>query len=59
MAERGSAYRVFVRHSEGIKPLRRTRRNGITKFEWIITKTVRWAWTGLIWLRIRTSGGLL
>jgi hypothetical protein len=27
--------------------------------KWILKKSVATAWTGLIWLRIRTSGGLL
>jgi hypothetical protein len=26
---------------------------------WIFKKWDGWAWTGLIWLRIRTGGGLL
>ena len=32
--------------------------DGIIIFEWIIIKTVEWAWTGLSWLKIWTSGGL-
>jgi hypothetical protein len=56
MGERRGAYRALVGKPEGRRPLGRPRRrwedNGSSR---------RWmgAWTGLIWPRIGTGGGLL
>jgi hypothetical protein len=48
MGEKRNVYRLLVRKPEGKKPLGRPRRR------WIVT-----LWTGLVWLRIGTSGELL
>jgi hypothetical protein len=53
-----NAYRILVVKWEGKRPLGRPRRR------WYILKLILerrdWVvWTGLIWLRIGTSGGLL
>jgi hypothetical protein len=57
--EKRNAYRILVRKPEGKSPLGRPRCKG-----WIIRVLRRilerqdWVvWTGLIWLRIGTSGG--
>jgi hypothetical protein len=59
MGEGRGAYRVLVGTPEGRRPLGRPRR----RWEDIIKidlQEVGWgAWTGLLWLRIGTGGGLL
>jgi hypothetical protein len=59
MGDRRGAYRVLVGRPEGRRPLGRPRR----RWEYNIKmefQEVGWgAWTGLIWLRIGTGGGLL
>jgi hypothetical protein len=58
MGEKRNAYRIFVGMSEGKKPLGRPRRRWVDN----IKIALRWGgvvWTGLIWLRIGTSGELL
>jgi hypothetical protein len=59
MGERRGAYRALVEKPEGRRPLVRPRR----RWEKIIKMDLRevgWgAWTGSIWLRIGTCGGLL
>jgi hypothetical protein len=58
MGEKRNAYRILVGKSEGKKPLGRPRR----RWEDNIRMDLREdgvVWTGLIWLRIRTSGGPL
>ena len=54
-AESTGAYRVLVTKPEGRRQLGRPRRKWE---EWI---SMKWdgAWTGSIWLRIGTGGGLL
>jgi hypothetical protein len=52
------AYRILVGRPEGKRPL------GIPRLRWennikLIFKKWDGAWTGLIWLRIGTGGGLL
>jgi hypothetical protein len=54
MGEKRNAYRLLVEKPEGRRPLGRPRRR------WV--DLVRWdgvMWTGLVWLRIGTSGELL
>jgi hypothetical protein len=59
MGEGRGAYRILVGRPEGRRPLGRPRRrwdNNIT----MNLQEVGWgAWTGLIWLRIGTGGGIL
>jgi hypothetical protein len=54
MGEMKNAYRSLVGKAEGSKPLGRS--DGSLKMD---HKYVVVLWTGLIWLRIETSGGLL
>ena len=53
------AYKVLVRKREGYRPLGKPR----CSWEYIIKKDLQGmglgTWTGLIWLGIRTRGGLL
>jgi hypothetical protein len=58
MAEKMKAYRILMGKTEGKRPLGRPRR----MWEDNIRSDLRLdgvIWTGLIWLRIETSGGLL
>jgi hypothetical protein len=59
MGEGGGAYRVLVGRPEGRRPLGRPRRRWEDNIKWIFKKWDRGAWTGLIWLRIGTGGGVL
>jgi hypothetical protein len=62
MGEGRSAYRILEGRPEGRRPLGRPRRRWEDNIK-IYLQEVRWggggAWTGLIWLRIGTGGGLL
>jgi hypothetical protein len=59
MGERRGVYWVLVGKPEGKKPLCSPRRGGVDNIKMDLHK-VRWgAWTGLIWLRLGTGGGLL
>jgi hypothetical protein len=54
--EKRNAYKILVGKPERKRPLRRPRR------KWEDHKAIGWGgmvWSGLIWLRIETSGGLL
>jgi hypothetical protein len=56
--EKSNVYRILVVKPEGKRPLERPRR----RWEDNIRMDLRYdgaIWTGLIWLRIGTSGGLL
>jgi hypothetical protein len=57
------AYRILVRRPEGKRPLGRPRfRWDDNDNKWNVKKHERGgggAWTGLIWLRMGTGGGLL
>jgi hypothetical protein len=58
MGEKRKAYRLLVGKPEGKRPLGRPRRRWMD----IIRILERWdgvMWTGLVWLRIGTSGELL
>jgi hypothetical protein len=55
MGEKRNAYRILMGEPEGKRPLRRPRRR------WVYNVKI-WhgmLWTGSIWLRIGTIGGLL
>jgi hypothetical protein len=55
---RRDACRILVGKSEGKRPLGRPGRRWENNIKWI-SRSGMGAWTGLIWLRIGTSGGLL
>jgi hypothetical protein len=52
MEEKRNAYRILVGKPEGKRPLGRPRRRWEDNIRMVV-------WTGLIWLRIGTSGGPL
>ena len=58
MGERRGACRVLVEKPEGKRYLEDPGIDGRI-IRWIIRKWDRGAWTGLIWPRIGTGGGLL
>jgi hypothetical protein len=59
MGDRGGAYRVLVGKPEGKRPFGRPNYRWEDKINMDL-REVRWeAWTGSIWLRIGTGGGLL
>jgi hypothetical protein len=59
MGERRGAYRVLVGKPEGRRPLGRPRHRWEDNIKMDL-REVRWgAWTGSIWFRIGTGGGVL
>jgi hypothetical protein len=59
MGEKRNAYRILVGKPERKRPLGRLRRRWVDSIK-IDFREIRWmVWTGSIWLRIGTSGGLL
>jgi hypothetical protein len=61
MGEKRNAYRILVGKPEGRRPLGRPSRRWVDNIK-IDIREIGWdgvAWTGSIWLRIGTSGGLL
>jgi hypothetical protein len=59
--EKRNAYRILMRKPEGKRPLGRPRCRWVDNIEMDL-RQIGWGgmvWTGLIWLRIGTSGGLL
>jgi hypothetical protein len=58
MGEGRGTYRILVGRPEGRRPLGRPRRRWEDNIKMDLQE-VGWAWTGLIWLRIGTGGGLL
>jgi hypothetical protein len=59
MEERRGAYRILVGRPEGRRPLGRPRLRWEDNIKTDIQEVGWGAWTGLIWLRIGTDGGLL
>jgi hypothetical protein len=51
-----NAYRILVGKPEGKRPLGRSRRKRVDNIKIDLREM---GWTGSIWLRIRTIGGLL
>jgi hypothetical protein len=61
MGEKRNAYKILVRKPEGKRPLGRPRCRWVENIK-IDLREIGWdgmVWTGSIWLRIGTSGGLL
>jgi hypothetical protein len=58
MGEIRNAYRILVGKPEGKRPLGKPRRRWVDNIK-IVVREDGMVWTGLIWLRIRTSGGYL
>ena len=59
MGERIGAYRVLVGKPEERRPLERPNRGWEDNIKIDVRESWMGAWTGLIWLRIGTDGGLL
>jgi hypothetical protein len=59
MGEGRGAYRILVGRPEGRKHLEDPGVDRRIILKWILKKWYGGAWTGLIWLRIGTGGGLL
>jgi hypothetical protein len=59
MGEKRGAYRASVGKPEGRRPLGRPRRRWEDNIKMDLREVEWGAWTGLIWLRIGTGGGLL
>jgi hypothetical protein len=59
MGEGRGAYRILVGRPEGRRPLGRLRRIWEDNIKMDLQEVGWGAWTGLIWLRIATGGGLL
>jgi hypothetical protein len=57
--EKSNAYRVLVGKKEGKKPLGRHRHRWEDNIKIDFREMKCMVWTGLSWLRIGTSGGLL
>jgi hypothetical protein len=56
MGEKRNAYRLLMGKPEGKRPLGRPRRMWMDDIKLDLAED---CWTGLVWLRIGTSGGLL
>jgi hypothetical protein len=59
MGEGRGAYRILVERPEGRRPLGRHRRKWEDNIKMDLEEVGWGAWTGLVWLRIGTGGGLL
>jgi hypothetical protein len=59
MGEKGNAYRILVGKLQGKRPLGRPRRRWADNIKMDLREIDGMVWTGSIWLRIGTSGGLL
>jgi hypothetical protein len=59
MGDSRGVYRVLVGKPEGMRPLGRHRRRKEDNIKMDLQEVGLVVWTGLIWLRIATSGELL
>jgi hypothetical protein len=59
MGEGRGAYRILVGRPEGRRPLETPRHRWEDNIKMDLQEVGWGAWTGLIWLRIGTGGGLL
>jgi hypothetical protein len=59
MGERRVVYRFLEGKPEGNRPLGKPRRRWKIILRWIFRKWDVWVWTGLSWLRIKTTDGHL
>jgi hypothetical protein len=59
MGEKRNSYRLLVGKPEGKRPLGRSRRTWVDTIRTDLGEVVWMVWTGLVWLRIGTVGGLL
>jgi hypothetical protein len=59
MGEGRGAYRVLVGRPEGRRPLGRPRHRWEDNIKMDLQEVGWGGWTGLIWLKIETGGGLL
>jgi hypothetical protein len=59
MGTKRNAPRILMGKPEGKKPLGRPKRWWDIILTWILEKQDEVVWSGSIWLRIGTSGGLL
>jgi hypothetical protein len=58
MAEKRNAYKILVENPEGKRPLGRPRHKWVDNIKMDLRKSGM-VWTGSIWFRIGSSGGLL
>jgi hypothetical protein len=59
MGDRRSAYRVLMGRPERLRPLGRLGRKREDNIKMYLQEMRGGSWSGLIWLRIGTGGGLL
>jgi hypothetical protein len=59
MGEKRNAYRLFVGKLAGKRLLGRPRSRWVDNIRMEMERWDGVVWTGLVWLRIRTGGGLL
>jgi hypothetical protein len=59
MGEKRYANRILVANPEEKRPLGRPRRTWVDNIKMDLERWDKMVWTGSIWLRIGTSGGLL